>query len=136
MQTFKGTLQSTTSRDAPLLVSLQVDGDRIRMWSDRHRIGSWDKHEVKIRRDTIFRFSIEIDEEIYLFTPEDPAALTTQSTSRSISPLSRSPVSGSPPAYERRPTPAERRQSSTSSMIVFSAPATVAANRSPRLSSR
>jgi hypothetical protein len=76
MQTFKGTLQSTTSRDAPLLVSLQVDGDRIRMWSDRHRIGSWDKHEVKIRRDTIFRFSIEIDEEIYLFTPEDPAALT------------------------------------------------------------
>ena len=76
MQTFKGTLQSITSRDVPLLISLQVDGDRIRMWSDRHRIGSWDKNAVKIRRDTIFRFCLEIDEETYLFTPEDPAALT------------------------------------------------------------
>lgn len=76
MQTFQGTLQSTTSREAPLVVSLQVDGDRIRMWSDRHRIGSWDKDEVKIKRETIFRFRLEIDEESYVFTPDDPSGLT------------------------------------------------------------
>lgn len=72
MQTFKGTLQATGSRD-PLLITLQVDDGRIRMWSDRHRIGSWDASEVHIRRDTIFRFLLTIEEEIYTFTPEDPS---------------------------------------------------------------
>ncbi len=76
MQTFQGSLQSTTSREAPLTVSLQVDGERIRMWSDRHRIGSWDKDQVKIRRESVFRFSLEIDGEKYVFTPEDPGALS------------------------------------------------------------
>lgn len=73
MKTYKGSLQSQTSREVPLLVTLQVDGERIRMWSDRHRIGSWDARDVHIQRETIFRFLITIDDEAYHFTPEDPS---------------------------------------------------------------
>lgn len=73
MQTFKGSLQTRSSHEAPLGVSLQFDGGRVRMWSDRHRIGSWDADDVRIARETIFRFLISIDDEEYIFTPEDPS---------------------------------------------------------------
>lgn len=73
MQNFRGSLQSHTSGETPLTVNLQFDGDRVRMWSDRHRIGSWDSDEVRIERESIFRFLLSIDEEQYAFTPEDPS---------------------------------------------------------------
>lgn len=73
MQTFQGTLQASVTGESPLTVSIQFDGGRIRMWSDRHRIGSWETSDVKIRRETIFRFMLEIDGESYHFTPDDPA---------------------------------------------------------------
>lgn len=72
MQTFHGTLHSTVTGEAPLSVSLQFDGDRIRMWSDRHRIGSWDSGDVEIQRESIFRFVLAIDGESYRFMPRDP----------------------------------------------------------------
>lgn len=72
MQTFHGALQSTATGETPLSVSLQFDGDRIRMWSDRRRIGSWDAVDVKIERESIFRFLLTMDGECYRFTPNDP----------------------------------------------------------------
>ncbi len=72
MQTFHGTLQSTSSADVPLVVSIQFDNGRIRMWSDRRRIGSWDASDVQITRESIFRFVIKIDDEEYRFSPDDP----------------------------------------------------------------
>lgn len=72
MQTFQGSLQSTNTGESPLSVSIQFDGDRIRMWSDRHRIGSWDAADVRIQRESIFRFMLHIDEESYRFIPDDP----------------------------------------------------------------
>ena len=73
MQTFQGTLQTTESRELPLRVSFQVDEGRIRMWSDRHRIGSWEANDVHIRRESIFRFLVNIEDDVYAFTPEDPS---------------------------------------------------------------
>lgn len=72
MQTFHGTLQSKSTADAPLTVSVQFDNGRVRMWSDRHRIGSWDAADVKITRESIFRFVLQIDDEAYRFSPDDP----------------------------------------------------------------
>jgi hypothetical protein len=72
VQTFQGTLQATSDRVLPLKVTFQVDDGRIRMWSDRNRIGSWAADQVHIRRESIFRFLVTIDEEEYAFTPEDP----------------------------------------------------------------
>lgn len=74
MHTFQGTLQSTVTGESPLSVSLQFDGGRTRMWSDRHRIGSWDASEVKIERESIFRFVLHVDGESYRFMPDDPGA--------------------------------------------------------------
>lgn len=73
MQTFQGTLQATVTGESPLLVSIQFDGSRIRMWSDRRRMGSWEASDVKIQRESIFRFTLDIDGESYHFSPDDPA---------------------------------------------------------------
>lgn len=78
MQTYQGILQSAASGDAPLTVTVQFDGERVRMWSDRRRIGSWDLSSVKVQRESIFRFLITIDEETYRFTPEDPTGFAEQ----------------------------------------------------------
>lgn len=74
MHTFHGTLQSTITGECPLSVSIQFDGERIRMWSDRHRIGSWDVSQVKVERESIFRFVLHIDGESYRFMPDDPGS--------------------------------------------------------------
>lgn len=76
MTTFPGTLHSTTPGETPLMVSLQFDGNRIRMWSDRLRIGSWEASDVRIRRESIFRFLLLIGEDEYRFSPEDPSGFT------------------------------------------------------------
>lgn len=73
MTTFQGSLQTVAQDEAPIFVSVQLDNARIRMWSDRHRIGSWDAEDVKIERESIFRFILSLDEEVYVFTPVDPS---------------------------------------------------------------
>lgn len=77
MENFHGTIQSPNGRDVPLRITLQYDGDRVRMWSDRNRIGSWGLDQVNVKRDTIFRFLLEIDEEEYVFCPDDPSGFAT-----------------------------------------------------------
>jgi hypothetical protein len=77
MHNFKGSLQSRSNRETPLAVNLQFDGDRVRMWSDRHRIGSWNAAEVRIERESIFRFLLSIDDEQYTFSPDDPSGFAT-----------------------------------------------------------
>lgn len=77
MQTFQGMLQATSDRALPLQVSFQIDDGRIRMWSDRHRIGSWASDDVHVKRDSLFRFLVDIDDEIYAFTPEDPSGFAS-----------------------------------------------------------
>jgi hypothetical protein len=75
--TFRGSLQSIGGTEPPIHVSIQFDGPRVRMWSDRHRMGSWDVDEVRVERVTIFRFAVHIDGESYAFTPDDPAGFTS-----------------------------------------------------------
>jgi hypothetical protein len=73
LENFHGTIQSLNGREVPLRITLQYDGERVRMWSDRNRIGSWSLDQVKVKRDTIFRFRLEVDDESYLFCPDDPS---------------------------------------------------------------
>lgn len=77
MQKFQGILQPIGGRDEALRVTLQVDDGRIRMWSDRQRIGSWDAGDVHIRRESIFRFLLTIEGEALAFNPEDPSGFST-----------------------------------------------------------
>lgn len=73
MQTFQGTLQAASGRELPLKISFQIDEGRIRIWSERHRIGSWESDQVDVKRETIFRFLVTIEEDVYAFAPEDPS---------------------------------------------------------------
>ncbi len=77
MQKFQGILQPISGQDEPLRVTLQVDDGRIRMWSDRQRIGSWDAADVHVRRESIFRFSLTIEGEALAFNPDDPSGFAT-----------------------------------------------------------
>lgn len=74
MSTFLGILQSTA--DGPATASVQLDGERLRMWSDRHRMGSWDRAEVEVRRVSIFRFEMATPDHTYSFSPDDPAGFS------------------------------------------------------------
>ena len=73
MQTFHGTLQGPRREDLPLDITFQVDDGRVRMWSARNRIGSWNAEDVTIRRETIFRFLLTIEGDVYSFNPQDPS---------------------------------------------------------------
>ncbi|HLU51972.1 MAG TPA: hypothetical protein VK011_00070 [Acidimicrobiia bacterium] len=73
MHTFYGTLQGLSNGDGPLSVGIQFDGGRVRMWSDRRRLGSWDLADVRIRRESIFRFVLIVDGQEYRFSPDDPS---------------------------------------------------------------
>lgn len=77
MQTFAGTLQSTARGETPLNVSFQIDANRVRLWSDRHRIGSWNVEQVKVNRESIFRFLLTVDDEHYMFSPQDPSGFAS-----------------------------------------------------------
>lgn len=73
MQTFYGTLHGHGHPDGPMSVAVQFDGGRIRMWSDRRRLGSWDLADVRIRRESIFRFVLIAGGVEYRFSPDDPS---------------------------------------------------------------
>lgn len=76
-ETFRGSLQPNSGDEAPVYVAIQLDGTRVRMWSDRHRMGSWEVDEVHFERETIFRFVIDVDGETYAFTPDDPSGFAS-----------------------------------------------------------
>ncbi len=72
MTVYRGAVQFADG-SAPASVDIQIEEDRIRMWSGRKRIGSWALSDVSCRRVTPFRFVLEIDGEKITFTPEEPA---------------------------------------------------------------
>lgn len=77
MQNFQGTLQPTSGRDVPLQITFQIDAEasRVRILSDRRRIGSWDAEDIHVKRESIFRFLIRVDEDdqTFAFSPDDPS---------------------------------------------------------------
>lgn len=77
MPTFQGTLHDPGTDELPLSVTFQIEEDRVRLWSARHRIGSWETSEVTIRRHTIFRFHLIIEDTEYAFNPEDPSGFAS-----------------------------------------------------------
>lgn len=77
MKTYHGTLQTIDSAETPLRVAIQLDGERVRMWSDRHRMGSWDVEELRVERRSIFRFLVGVGEDSYEFSPDDPSGFAS-----------------------------------------------------------
>lgn len=74
MSVFVGQLHR--SDEAPIRASVQVDDGRVRIWTDRRRLVSWDQKEVRCERSSVFRFQLSDGNVTYEFQPSDPAGFS------------------------------------------------------------
>ena len=71
MASFEGRLQGATLE--PSYVTMEVADNRIRIVAGRRHMGSWPLTKVRAQRTSVYRFSLEIDNDHLEFFPEDPA---------------------------------------------------------------
>jgi hypothetical protein len=71
MAMFAGQLQR--NNEEPTWAQVQLDDGRLRIVTERRRVGSWAADEVITERVSIFRFNLIVDDTSYAFMPEDPA---------------------------------------------------------------
>ena len=58
----------------PTYVTVQIGDDgRLRIVAGRRRLGSWELKQVKVQRTSIYRFTLEVDDNEFEFFPEDPS---------------------------------------------------------------
>jgi hypothetical protein len=74
MSVFGGQLHRND--EAPVNGSVQIDDGRVRIWTDRRRLASWDQSQVKCERSSVFRFDLSDGEATYEFHPADPAGFS------------------------------------------------------------
>ena len=71
MAQFTGRLQGPSLE--PSIVVIDVADGRFRIASGRRRLGSWSLQSVSTQRTSIYKFSLDIDGEIFEFYPDDPS---------------------------------------------------------------
>lgn len=74
MSVFGGQLHRND--EAPIRGTIQIEDGRVRIWTDRRRLASWDLHQVKCERTSVFRFSLSDGNITYEFQPADPAGFS------------------------------------------------------------
>lgn len=72
MRAFQGRLQSHAEGEAEQ-VTIGVDQQHLRIWTDQRRIGSWNLDQVTCERVTVFRFLLDLGGTLHTFVPDDPA---------------------------------------------------------------
>ncbi len=68
--------QLNRSDEAPIRGNIQIEDGRVRIWTDRRRLVSWDQAQVRCERSSPFRFDLTDGEATYEFHPVDPAAFS------------------------------------------------------------
>lgn len=74
MSVFNGQLHRND--EAPMRGTVQIEDGRVRVWTDRRRLASWDQNQVKCERTSVFRFSLTDGSSTYDFQPADPAGFS------------------------------------------------------------
>lgn len=74
MSVFAGQLHR--NEEAPIRGTVQIDDGRVRIWTDRRRLVSWDQSQVRCERSSPFRFDLSDGSSSYEFHPADPAAFS------------------------------------------------------------
>jgi hypothetical protein len=74
MSVFGGQLHR--SDEAPMRGTVQIEDGRVRIWTDRRRLASWDQAQVRCERTSVFRFSLSDGYVSYEFQPADPAGFS------------------------------------------------------------
>ncbi|MGQ0847657.1 MAG: hypothetical protein ACT4OP_00795 [Actinomycetota bacterium] len=64
--------------EPPVRASVQVEDGRLRIWTDRRRLVSWDLASTHCERISVFRFLLSDGTQNYEFQPEDPGGLTEE----------------------------------------------------------
>lgn len=75
MKTFQGRLVSPNERE-PIVASVSVDEEWVKIWSPHRRIGAWHLADVTCERITVFRFHLDLNGMVYTFSPDDPGGFS------------------------------------------------------------
>lgn len=74
MARFTGRLQGAALE--PSTVLIDIDDGRFRVSAGRKQLGSWALAAVRAERKSIYRFDLEIEDEQFEFTPDDPSGFS------------------------------------------------------------
>lgn len=74
MAQFTGRLQGTTLEPSHVLIDIG-DG-RFRVSAGRLHVGSWALDKIKAERTSIYKFALDIEEEMFDFYPDDPSTFS------------------------------------------------------------
>ncbi len=76
MTIFRGRLQGPNLE--PSTVTVQIADGRFRIASGRIKLGSWALEDVRAQRLSIYRFSLDINGDLFDFIPEDPTSFSNE----------------------------------------------------------
>lgn len=62
--------------EAPIRGNVQIEDGRVRIFTERRRLVSWEQSQVRCERSSPFRFDLTDGEATYEFHPIDPAAFS------------------------------------------------------------
>lgn len=74
MVQFRGRLQGDTLEPSNVLIDIG-DG-RFRVSAGRLHVGSWALEKISAQRTSIYKFALDIDDEIFDFYPDDPSTFS------------------------------------------------------------
>ncbi len=74
MSQFTGRLQGPSLE--PSTVLIDIGDGRFRIASGRRRLGSWPLQSISAERTSIYKFSLDIEGEIFEFYPDDPSTFS------------------------------------------------------------
>lgn len=74
MAQFTGRLQGPNL--IPSTVWIDIGEGRMRVSAGRRHVGSWSLGVIKAERTSIYKFSLDIDGEIFDFYPDDPSTFS------------------------------------------------------------
>lgn len=69
---FEAQIQNQGDVSSGLPIRIQIDGERLRMWTGPTRLGSWPLGEISVERLTPFRFRMIVEGDPMIVAPDDP----------------------------------------------------------------
>lgn len=74
MVQFRGRLQGSTLEPSNVLID--IGEGRFRVSAGRLHVGSWALEKIRAERTSIYKFALDIDDEVFDFYPDDPSTFS------------------------------------------------------------
>ena len=69
---FEARIQNQGDLDGGLPIHIQIENERLRIWTGPNRLGSWPLEEIQVERLTPFRFRVVVEGDSLIVSPDDP----------------------------------------------------------------